>query len=1263
MADDVSINIGANPAGVEAGSRRARVALKGVADGGRDLDGALRRLRQSIDPTFAAMEKYNQTHRDNLALLRADLVTRKEYNQAMKVAKAALEAETQAIERNTAAGRAAIAEKRRADQEARQQAAAQKAQELADARAVAAEKRRVEREAAEEVKRLRREELAAIRAAAAEQKRIDRENAASARAAAAQERAEKKQTEAEVKRTAREKANAEKAAEREAAAAVRQAEKDKQAAIRETNRAAAQASKDRRQAERDSARAAREAADALAEQARAEKQAATAADELRSSIDPAYAAQMRYNETMRRATQLLMQNKLQTGEWSAIQRQARAQQELNIRSLGRQNAMYVQLGYQAQDVTASLASGINPLVILAQQGGQTAAALSQMGGTAGKVAAFFAGPWGAAIIGATLLLGYLWDQSDANEKKTNDLRNAEFRRTATIKELTAAIRDYIEAAKEKNNVDGENQRLERQALVETLNRAKQEKQAALDALNTAKKRLQSLQEQGGAGEAYWSRLSAAAAAVKSAEAEVARTSKLVTDSVTALGEANINTAKTRATMTEEDKRYEKVQQDIINTYRENINVTGAYAKMQKDLAAAADEHKRKVEEEAKARRENAKAIKGETAAYADPLRGRGTWSNNFGQNRGDHRHAGVDIAAPAGTPIMAAQAGKVVVAQYSNTLGYYVVLDHGGGIKTRYGHMQSQPDVQVGDMVDQNTQLGRVGNTGRSSGNHLHYEVRQGSDKYGGGGTALKPTKDGQYGIDAVQAEMSAQKTLRDLQKDALDDFVGDIEFKKELNREDLAEVLALQDQKIKAIQDFYGVDSKEAKDAQRERTRIERQSSQEILDEARRRIDQKLQMEQAADEQLRQIQEIDRGGQEDVIGFAESNGVITAQEAITQRAALLDQEYQQQLAHENRMYQLKSQAIRDQLALENLPAKLKIQLNAELETLEAEHLNKMGVLQAQYSRDVNNVSLQTANITMQKWREVGQSLSQSLTSSFQGIWTHSQTLQQGFINAADQMVYKFVDAGAKMFEDWFMKQVGMTTVQQAQDAARAGSTVASEATKTTAVATATTAQVAAKTGAATTEMAVQGATVAAKVAAEGIKTGAAVAGAAAQTGAAAAAGTTEITTNAAVAAAGAYKSTVVIPFIGPVAAPAAAALALAAVLGFGALISAQGGYGEVTHDGQMAQLHKKEMVLPAWIAEPLRKDIRARGSSGLMSSAAQAGTSVRESTSSENSVNFHYQPSHTNMGASFDELLRKDGRALRKWLKNEVRNGGLVLK
>lgn len=89
-----------------------------------------------------------------------------------------------------------------------------------------------------------------------------------------------------------------------------------------------------------------------------------------------------------------------------------------------------------------------------------------------------------------------------------------------------------------------------------------------------------------------------------------------------------------------------------------------------------------------------------------------------------HAHKGIDIAAPNGTPIYAAADGKVIYAQY-NTGGYgnLVVLDHGNGVKTYYGHC-SKLYVSVGETVTAGDTLAAVGSTGFSTGNHLHFEIR-----------------------------------------------------------------------------------------------------------------------------------------------------------------------------------------------------------------------------------------------------------------------------------------------------------------------------------------------------------------------------------------------------------------------------------------------------------------------------------------------------------------------------------------------------------
>ncbi|HEY0003817.1 MAG TPA: peptidoglycan DD-metalloendopeptidase family protein [Pyrinomonadaceae bacterium] len=86
-------------------------------------------------------------------------------------------------------------------------------------------------------------------------------------------------------------------------------------------------------------------------------------------------------------------------------------------------------------------------------------------------------------------------------------------------------------------------------------------------------------------------------------------------------------------------------------------------------------------------------------------------------------HTGQDIEAPSGAPVVAAANGTVVIAGWQNGYGQVVYIDHGDGLSTRYGHL-SKIEAAVGQIIARGTVLGRVGSTGRSTGPHLHYEVR-----------------------------------------------------------------------------------------------------------------------------------------------------------------------------------------------------------------------------------------------------------------------------------------------------------------------------------------------------------------------------------------------------------------------------------------------------------------------------------------------------------------------------------------------------------
>lgn len=100
----------------------------------------------------------------------------------------------------------------------------------------------------------------------------------------------------------------------------------------------------------------------------------------------------------------------------------------------------------------------------------------------------------------------------------------------------------------------------------------------------------------------------------------------------------------------------------------------------------------------------------------------GTLTSGFGPRWG-RMHEGIDIAGGAGTPIAAAAAGTVILAGWNGGYGNMVVIDHGGGLATGYGHLSSIA-VSAGQGVSQGTVIGGMGTTGSSTGVHLHFEVR-----------------------------------------------------------------------------------------------------------------------------------------------------------------------------------------------------------------------------------------------------------------------------------------------------------------------------------------------------------------------------------------------------------------------------------------------------------------------------------------------------------------------------------------------------------
>jgi murein DD-endopeptidase MepM/ murein hydrolase activator NlpD len=145
-----------------------------------------------------------------------------------------------------------------------------------------------------------------------------------------------------------------------------------------------------------------------------------------------------------------------------------------------------------------------------------------------------------------------------------------------------------------------------------------------------------------------------------------------------------------------------------------------------------------------------------------PLASPAPMTSNFGWRThpitGNRRfHAGVDLGAPSGAPVVAAATGRVVIAGWHGGYGKAVAIEHNGKLQTLYGHL-SEIFVQEGQEIRQGTVIGRVGSTGNSTGPHLHFETHAATSD---GWVAVDPGPEVRYALDNLQQAL--QYSRRDL--------------------------------------------------------------------------------------------------------------------------------------------------------------------------------------------------------------------------------------------------------------------------------------------------------------------------------------------------------------------------------------------------------------------------------------------------------------------------------------------------------------------
>ena len=472
----------------------------------------------------------------------------------------------------------------------------------------------------------------------------------------------------------------------------------------------------------------------------------------------------------------------------------------------------------------------------------------------------------------------------------------------------------------------------------------------------------------------------------------------------------------------------------------------------------------------------------------------------------------------------------------------------------------------------------------------------------------LALTNSGSKDWAAVQDKIyAASKTLA---QQRYQEQIASLDFELQSANGNYARQAEIEQRKVDLIRTTYGEQSAQYRNALREQERMAQQHEDELRRIRQQGIQQRQAIEEEAAQTDLQIQQAQTGQLSAILSYQEGAGLIGRRAAAAERARIAMAEFEAERDSQERIYQMRLQSLRDQLALEGLkPAEI-ARINADIEKAEATHEQRMRLLSTQQASLIQRANLDAANATRQVWMDRLAPVTQALTGMVNGFLQGTTSVRQAMLQMGSQILQNL--------NSWVMQWV-----QQH---------VAGQQAATAATVAGTTARTAANTAAAVT-----------------------------QAGTTAATATGEITTNAAVAGSGALASISKIPVIGPFIAPAIAAGILALAMGFiGKIASAEGGWDQVPYDGMQTELHKDEMVLPASIASPLRDALASKDSTWTIGATGLASRQVgqemgqrgdpAQSVTREGDTHFHLSALDTRTGVDWLMRNRRDiGKALGK--------------
>ncbi len=509
------------------------------------------------------------------------------------------------------------------------------------------------------------------------------------------------------------------------------------------------------------------------------------ADALLGAVDPLYAAQVRYDKELGRATQLMKAGALTANEMAKVQAGLKMQLDQTARSFSTvggvsnrsRNAMQ-QLGFQVGDVSQGLAMGTKVSTIFMQQSGQVIQALQLMGGEGNKFLRFLGGPWGIALAAAAVLLtpliAKLFDTKDALTKVIDKMREqaqqAALNEQAdkiwkkTIEGLTAAIKarrkEQEAAIQSDKGAEQESLKNAREELVNVENLQKKkaaELSRAVDRFRGLQGQLATSAQDPRAAGPIRQELDGAREAIQRLRKELANLNHQIEE-----GQKAVRGAQGALLTREAEGAIDPIkrQTDSLELQIQHLNEKFEAGKIGPAKYRVEIEKLKKSIKDLKEETKDTKAL----SNFISPVDG-GSITGRFGEKRPGHMHTGVDRAVPVGTAVKAPASGVVIEAGTVPGYGNVIFIDHGGGVVSRLAHL-SKIGVVKGQLLTQGQQIGLSGGakgapgSGNSQGPHLHQEVRV-------GGRAVDPLK-GRFATDDAAAALSAQDKAEKAEKDRI---------------------------------------------------------------------------------------------------------------------------------------------------------------------------------------------------------------------------------------------------------------------------------------------------------------------------------------------------------------------------------------------------------------------------------------------------------------------------------------------------------------